>query len=63
MKQNNEYVITNPETDEVIFKVYLYEETLEGMPQIHLETQYEVYDGPIQYVSFTNLGEIYGKSN
>lgn len=40
------YQIVNIETDEVVFEVYLHDDT----EQIHLETKIDVYDGPIDLI-------------
>ena len=45
--------IQDPKTNEVIFYCHIYDELLENMLQIHIETPYEVYDGPIEYLSFS----------
>lgn len=40
------YQIVNIETDEVVFEVYLHDDT----EQIHLETKTDIYDGPINLI-------------
>ena len=34
-------------TNKIIFKVHLEDELFKGEPQIHLENEYDIYDGPI----------------
>lgn len=52
--KDTEVKIKDPKSDEIILYGYLHGELLEGKVQIHLETPYEVYDGPVEYLSFWN---------
>jgi hypothetical protein len=44
------YKIEDTVSGEKLFECYLHDETLNGLPQIHIETGTDVYDGPIRYL-------------
>lgn len=41
------YCIVDTLTNKIIFKVHLEDELFKGEPQIHLENEYDIYDGPV----------------
>lgn len=49
--KQSEFTIKNPKTDEILIYCYLHDELLDGKVQIHLETPYDVYDGPVEYLN------------
>lgn len=52
------YEVKN-ENGEVILSVSLHPELFENLPQIHLETKTEVFDGPIDWI--LNYDTLQGK--
>ena len=49
-KTNTDQYEVKDENGKILFECFLWEDLLEGMPQIHIETPYAVYNGPIEGV-------------